>query len=134
MERYLDFYRKYRANIDVLFLYTLEAHFVEEKINEDGSTELEGWPIGTQFRYPQHKTLDERIQMAKEFFSVQLEDSSFPIAVDSISNDFNNTYCSWPDRAYVFFNGRLMYKSYVNMGGSRDTVFTDQIKELLRLP
>lgn len=72
--------------------------------------------------------------MAKEFFIEQFrENVDFPVVVDAINNSFNETYCSWPDRAYVFFNGRMMYKSYVNTGGSRNNAFTKQIEELLQL-
>ena len=76
----------------------MEAHFVEK--NEQGEI-VEGWPIGSQYNYPQHKTIDDRLNMAKKF--IHQYQWPIPTVIDSIENEFNEKYAAWPDRAYLIF-------------------------------
>lgn len=104
----------------------MEAHFVER--NEDGKI-IEGWPIGQSFEYPQHKTTDDRIQMADMF--TKKYQWPIPTYVDSIDNDFNNKYAAWPDRAYLIYDKRLIYVARVNNNGTRNDYWTTEIEKLL---
>ena len=103
----------------------MEAHFVEDK---DGK--LDGWPIGHAYRIPQHKTLDERIEQAKQF--VESFGVDIPMYVDTFDNQFNQAYAGWPDRAYLIRDGKLEYAGRVDIGGQRKRVFSDDIEEVLK--
>jgi hypothetical protein len=65
------------------------------------------WPIRTSLCIPQHKSSEERCDVAKNF----IEKYSFQwnTYVDSIQNNFNNKYASWPLRAYVIENGCIKF-------------------------
>ena len=101
-------------------MYILEAHWVEK--------DLDGWPIGENFRIPKHKNIEDRINVAKMF----INDYSWniPTVVDSFENDFNNKYKSWPDRVYIINENKLVYYSNVNEDGSRETSWTNEILRL----
>ncbi len=44
------------------------AHFVETLVDPaTGETQLDGWPVGTGWRYPQPRTLEQRMAHAQEF-------------------------------------------------------------------
>lgn len=60
-----------------LILLFILAHFVEESIDEvTGLKRLDGWPVGTKWRYPQPKSLEKRLEHAAEFRF------AWPIGVD----------------------------------------------------
>ncbi len=84
-------YDKYKDKVNIFCVYILEAHFVEN--------DMEGWPIGTLYRYPQHKTIRERIDMATKF----IEDYDFkvPMYVDTMQDSFNTKFNIWPDKCIV---------------------------------
>lgn len=126
MKAYNDFYAKYSKMADIFILYILEAHFVEK--NDDGEF-VGGWPIGYQYNYEQTKTIEERRQMVE----LMLDEyhPTIPVMIDTIENDFQNKYTPWPDRAYVFLNGKITYISAVNDDGSRDCFWTDEIAKQL---
>jgi hypothetical protein len=110
----------------------MEAHFVEESIDaETGEKRLDGWPIGTRWRFPQPKSLEQRLEHARMF----RERFSFPAAiefvVDTIDNSFNRQYAAWPDSAYMMRKGALHYRSLLEEGGFRSSVFTKHINALL---
>lgn len=111
--------------INIICIYILEAHFVNK--DENGQI-IEGWPIGSQYNYPQHKTLNDRISMANKF--IQQYDWPIPTFIDTMDNDFNNIYSAWPDRAYLVFEGKLLYVSKINNDGSRNTAWTSEIEQL----
>ena len=117
----------------------MEAHFVEEKRDENGKVvDLEGWPIGTCWRYPQHKCIEDRIRNANEFrdkfgFPHELE-----FVVDSFpSNSFNSQYAAWPDSAYCVQRGstggepKLTFKGFLEDEGMRQLPFNHAIESLL---
>ncbi len=72
-------------------VYILEAHFVEN--------DLEGWPIGTLYRYPQHKTLEDRMTMATKFMTEF--NYAVPMYVDTMLDSFNNKFNIWPDKCII---------------------------------
>lgn len=56
---------------------------------------------------------------------------TIPILIDNMNNDFQNAYNPWPDRAYVFLNGKIKYIAMTNDDGTRNTVWTNEISLLL---
>jgi len=122
---YKNFYNENKYRFDIFIIYILEAHFVEK--NESGKI-IGGWPIGSQYNYPQHKTLDDRIHMAKilenEF---QL---NIPILLDHIDNDFQNYHKVWPDGVIVYDKGALIYESKVDRNGIREKIWTDEFLDI----
>jgi hypothetical protein len=120
----LQFYEENRDVVDVLTIYTLEAHWVEET-----EETLDGWPIGHSYRIPRHKTIDERIGMANEF--INEFNWNIPTVVDSMGDEFNKMYASWPDRAYIIYEGKMIYISMIPEGGVRKYTWIKEIKSLL---
>ena len=112
--------------MNIVCIYILEAHFVEK--NNDGKI-IDGWPIGSSYNYPQHKTINDRISMANKFITDFKW--NIPTFVDTIENDFNKVYSAWPDRAYVIFNDRLIYISKINKDGSRNMTWVNEIEMIL---
>jgi hypothetical protein len=126
MNKYQDFYNKYSSKADIYILYILEAHFVEK--DKDGNF-IGGWPIGYQYNYEQHKSMDDRRKMVEVL--IDEYHPTIPILMDSITNDFQNKYNPWPDRAYMFNDNKIEYVAEINDDGSRDACWTDQIALLL---
>lgn len=126
MNTYQNFYDKYSGVADIYILYILEAHFVEK--DDDGNF-IGGWPIGYQYNYPQHKTLEDR----KNMVNVLIDEyhPSIPILMDNMNNDFQNTYNPWPDKAYMFLDGKIKYIARINDDGTRNSYWTDEISVLL---
>jgi len=65
----------------------MEAHAADE------------WPLGTKVVVNQHKTVQERIEAAKQLqknYSVTM-----PVVVDDIDNPFHEAYAAWPERYYI---------------------------------
>lgn len=126
MEAYNEFYAKYSHLADIFILYILEAHFVEK--NEAGEF-IGGWPIGYQYNYEQTKSFEDRRKMVE--LLIDEYHPKIPIVIDTMSNDFQNKYNPWPDRAYMFLNGKVTYISAVNDDGTRNCFWTDEISRLL---
>jgi hypothetical protein len=122
----VEFYNKYKDVVNIICVYILEAHFVNK--DEDGNI-IDGWPIGSNWHIPQHKNIDDRIELAKKY--VNEFNFLIPTFVDSIENDFNNKYAAWPDRAYVIFEDKIIYVSKVNNDGSRNMMWAEEIEQLL---
>lgn len=119
---YSKFYERFKDKINIICIYILEAHFVE-------SEDLDGWPIGHYYRIPQHKTIEDRIKIAKQFVSEF--NWKIPTFVDSMKNDFNTVYSAWPDNVYYIKDNKLVYYGRLNADGSRDTFFTNDIIKLI---
>jgi len=86
-------------------VYIMEAHAKDQ------------WPLGKLSTFDQHKTMDDRIRAAKHF---QSEFNYRPeIYVDTMSNEFNNLYCTWPERGFV-----ISTKEIPQIGNS--TILTEQ--------
>jgi hypothetical protein len=67
------------------------------------------WPIGSPFKYYQHKTVKERASAARDFISQQKWE--IPTVLDDINNGFDNLFASWPLRFYIIENGKLAVKA-----------------------
>ena len=128
MDDYKKFYDEYCEYADIYIVYILEAHFVEK--DENGEF-IGGWPIGYQYNYEQTKSIEDR----KKMIELLLEEfnPSIPIMIDKMTNDFQNTYNPWPDRAFMFMNNDIIYIGEVNDDGTRDCPFTDEISERIRI-
>jgi hypothetical protein len=127
----------------MVFTFDHAAHFVEPRINETtGAVEyLDGWPVGTRWRYPQPRTIEKRFEHAREFrcvfvclcvadfvccltlFILCSQRFSFPLEMefvcDTIDNSFNRQYAAWPDSVYLISEGKLVYRSQLEEEGSR---------------
>jgi len=85
-------------------VYIQEAHATDE------------WPVGDGYGglkgFKQPKTLEQRIAVAKEFVG----DFTYgvPMVVDTMSNQFDNAFASWPVRYYILHKGRIYYKAQPN--------------------
>jgi len=124
-------FQKHSPRVKYLVVYILEAHFVETLIDpETGEKRLDGWPIGNAYRIPQHKSLEERLQMASQFREdFGMQDIEF--CVDTMDNSFNKSYAAWPDSAYFIRKGRLEYRAKLEEEGLRSKPFTHHIEQLL---
>ena len=126
MNAYQEFYDKYSSIADIYIIYILEAHFVKK--DSDGNF-IGGWPIGYQYNYGQTKTIEERTKMVD--LLVDEFHPTIPIYMDTIDNEFQNAYNPWPDRAFVFLNGKIKYIARINDDGTRDNYWTDEIARLI---
>lgn len=81
-------------------VYIQEAHAIDE------------WPISEAPReFRQHQSLDERIDACNQFqqdFQPWLEGIEF--YVDTITNDFQSAYASWPFRFWVITQSEVIFK------------------------
>ena len=73
-------------HIRAVFIYIEEAHAVDE------------WPIGSEVKEPQAKTLDERLKAAQK---LGLSDR-WTLLLDSMDNSFSKAFSPWPFRYYLF--------------------------------
>jgi len=99
-----NLYHKYRENVDFLTIYIKEAHASDE------------WKLGYKVQIPQHKNLGSRIEAANKFKKDM--DYQITLLVDSMENDFNETYAPWPERAYIIYQGKFAYISDLEEDGS----------------
>lgn len=126
MNAYQKFYDCHSSKADIYIVYILEAHFVE-KDSEGNFTG--GWPIGYQYNYEQTKSIDDRHKMVECL--IDEYHPTIPVLIDKMDNNFQNSYNPWPDRAYIFLNGKIKYVAMTNDDGSRDSFWTDEISVLL---
>lgn len=127
MNAYQKFYDTYSSVADIYIIYILEAHFV---VKDSEGNFTGGWPIGYQYNYEQTKTMEERKQMVKLLLDEY--HPTIPIYIDQMDNNFQNAYNPWPDRAFVFLNGKIQYIAMTNDEGGRDFIWTDEIAELFK--
>uniref|UniRef100_A0A6C0H617 Uncharacterized protein n=1 Tax=viral metagenome TaxID=1070528 RepID=A0A6C0H617_9ZZZZ len=126
MQDYIDFYQKYKDIANIYIVYILEAHFVEKDENQNI---IGGWPIGKQYNYPQHKSINDRYNMVN--LLIDEFHPNIPILMDNMNNDFQNIYNPWPDKAFMFFQNKIKYISQVNDDGSRYLSWTTEISTIL---
>jgi hypothetical protein len=82
-------------------IYIREAHPTDEW--QTDSNEEEG------VCYPQPRTLDERLAIARDF--IEREEWSIPLLIDPIDNRVDALYAGWPERLYVIDErGVISYK------------------------
>jgi len=76
-------------------VYLREAHANDE------------WPLGKHVSIPQHRCLEDRLAVAREFqeaMQVQM-----PVLVDGIEDEFVSTLKAHPQRYYLFAKGQLLW-------------------------
>jgi hypothetical protein len=79
--------------VDFLAVYILEAHACDE------------WPINNKIKIPQHQSLADRIKAANDFkttYAVKV-----PLVVDSMKDQFVNTFAAWPERYYLIKDRKI---------------------------
>lgn len=104
------------TGVHFLFVYIMEAHAADE------------WPIKElPQEINQHRSLEERIEAARNFLVTHPLHSSFTLTVDNMENDFVDLYCSWPFRYWVIQDGIIRLKSMPD----GDKVFLDSLREWL---
>jgi len=105
---------------------------VEETVDpKTGEKDYIGWPVGNEWRYPQPKTLAQRMEHAKRFRELFNFPPDLEFVVDSIDNSFNSKYAAWPDSAYLIHGGKLHYRSQLEEEGFRSSSFSVHIEHLL---
>jgi len=71
-----------------LVIYVSEAHAMDV------------WPIGNTVCIPNHKTIEERIEVAKKHL-VEERNCKIPVLVDTMDDSFEKVYKGWPERYYI---------------------------------
>lgn len=81
---------RYQDKVTFAFIYIMEAHAIDEWpftcINEDVC---------------QHKNIHDRAAAARKLLLTFTMHESIILLLDNETNDFNNTYSSWPFRYWV---------------------------------
>ncbi len=80
------------SQLDIMFIYILEAHACDE------------WKLGTKYQIPQHKSLEERIMAAKQLKQTLDLPENAILVCDSMDNKFDTMYSCWPDRHLIVQN------------------------------
>jgi len=57
----------------------------------------------------QPKTLEHRQAIAKQF--IKTHDYKLPMVLDTMKNEFMQTFAAWPIRFYVIQDGKLVFKA-----------------------
>ena len=91
--------------IDFLIVYCQEAHASDE------------WPIGSKYSIKQHVGLEDRFAATQLF--IKEFDYKGDVFVDTMNNDFQTAYSSWPTKYYLIKNGIIEYISH-----PKDATFT----------
>jgi len=97
---------KYGHLVNFLCVYIMEAHALDQ------------WPLGKYSTKTQHKTLQDRLEAAKQF--QQANNFKPTLVVDEIDNNFNSVYAAWPERGWIILEGKISYISDPKLDGSID--------------
>lgn len=82
-----------------MFVYILEAHAVDE------------WPINQlDEEIPKHRNLSDRRKAADGLLKALPLHPAFHVVLDTMSDDFNSTFASWPFRFWVVADGKVALK------------------------
>jgi hypothetical protein len=84
-------FEDYKSQCDFVTIYIREAHALDE------------WRQGDAVQIRQHRTLEERIGVARQF--VKDYQWTLPTVVDSMENTANTTFAIWPER-YVLVDAK----------------------------
>ena len=99
---------QYRAVVDTLLVYTLEAHATDEWPIRSSRYEPSGAPVAIE----QHRTAAARLAPARRFRDTFRP--AFPVLVDPIDDRFEKVFATWPFRFYVLSGGsprRVLYRA-----------------------
>jgi hypothetical protein len=84
---------EFASKVDFLGVYISEAHASDE------------WPLGVKYVFEQPKEMETRLSIASKFvkdFGVKL-----PVLVDTMENEFDAKFASWPERFYIVQDNKL---------------------------
>jgi len=96
--RQLALYNKYKdCGINFLTVYIREAHTKDE------------WPLGIDYCWKKPTNLKERLAIASRF--IKEVNYTIPTVVDTMDDPFNSHFSAWPERYFVFHQGKLIYKA-----------------------
>jgi len=107
---------KYSRTVNFLVVYVAEAHAADE------------WPVGDPLKIMQPRTTMERAAIATKFKNDY--DFLLPMLVDTVDNNFEQTYSAWPIRFYVVQNYRVLFKAYPDKLNTYDSI-PPQLDEIL---
>ena len=97
--------------VNIIVIYISEAHAADE------------WNLSKQFSIPQHKTVEQRIEVAKKYVVENecFKSVSFELFVDSIEHDksFERQYCGWPERGFIVYKNKI---EYIALGSPNDII------------
>lgn len=86
--------RQWRGQVSFAAVYIQEAHAKDE------------WPISESPRdFNQHQTIDDRLAAARTLVSDFYVAPEVAWYVDTMANEFNKAYASWPFRFWVLCPG-----------------------------
>jgi len=103
-----ELFDKHNENVRFLAIYIVEAHAIDE------------WPVGDPLSITQPISTLERCGIAREF--VKEYRPAFPMLVDTIDNNFSNTYSAWPVRFYVIDQGKIRFKAQPDQKNTYDSI------------
>lgn len=94
-----DIFIRFKEILNIIIIYIDEAHAIDE------------WPIGNSAGVInfKHKSLKDRIGYALKF--KKENKVNIPVYIDNFENDFKNIYKSWPFRAIIIKDEKLVYNS-----------------------
>lgn len=91
LEKFNDLMNKYKDDVDMYIVYISEAH------------PLDGWAIKAknQPKHFQHKSMEERLRVAKEFQDSVKSITEAPVLVDDFTNNTEKYFGASPERLVV---------------------------------
>jgi len=101
-------YSKYSRTVNFLVVYIAEAHAVDE------------WPVGDPLKIMQPKSTMERAGIASKF----KKDYQFllPMLVDTVDNEYEQTYSAWPIRFYIVVDNKIHFKAFPDELNTYDSI------------
>ncbi|KAL6074289.1 Responsible for the deiodination of T4 (3,5,3',5'- tetraiodothyronine) [Balamuthia mandrillaris] len=84
--------------VDFIVVYIAEAHAADR------------WPLGRVTNIKDHRNAEDRLQAAKLLKGEY--GCEIPIYVDSMNNNFDDSYAVWPERFFIVHNGRMALIGY----------------------
>jgi len=87
--------------------YQNKAHFLTIYIREAHPQDL--WPLGQHVVVNSHKTIADRIDVAKQFIAAN--HWKLEMVVDTLQDLFMKEYWSHPERFYVVLDNKLVFKA-----------------------
>lgn len=99
MPELLQLQQEFSKHADFLSVYLCEAHAQDE------------WPVGDKFAgvptFQQHKTVEERSAAALAFIADYKW--TYPMYLDTLSNDVVERLGAWPVRLYIIRDGKMAF-------------------------
>lgn len=96
---------RYHEQVHFVFVYIQEAHASDEWPINNLPLGADGSPVVVN----QHICLEERYRAAELLRSTQTFHPSIHFLVDSMNNEFNAAFASWPFRVWALEQGKIAY-------------------------